>query len=148
MSSGPSRKLMVGVFAAAFVVGFSAYLARPMKILATMWPDTEKPIPSPRVSGDSERLDIDGGAVSGAGGAVVTIKTPPLTYRQSCRDGCDGLRIDYEMPPSGGSAVIVTGADGRTVFEGGTYDDAGVTHRLVEGPDRRLRMDSGAAGSH
>lgn len=96
----------------------------------------------------ARRLDIDGGAVSGAGGAAVTIRTPTLTYRQTCRDGCDGLLIDYEMRPQAGAAVIVTGADGRTVFDGGAYDDAGATHRLAQGADRRLRMDSGAAGSH
>lgn len=68
--------------------------------------------------------------------AVVRVEAPNLVYRQTCRDACDELTIDYDAPPRGGAAVSVSGADRRAVFSGGTYDDAGQTHRLSAGPGR------------
>jgi hypothetical protein len=134
---------MVGVFATAFVVGFAAYLAKPMTVLAGL--SAAGPAMPSKVSGGSGRLEIDGNAVTKAAGAIVTIETPTLAYRQVCRGGCDGLLIDYGLRPQAGAAVTVTGVDGRAVYDGGTYDDAGVARRLSEGPDGRLRMDRAVA---
>ncbi|MGH6997181.1 MAG: hypothetical protein ACREEO_03255 [Phenylobacterium sp.] len=140
MSAETSRAAMWSVLAAAFVAGFGVYWVGPAKILQAVAPGpTFQGLPV-KVSGGSGRLVVEGGAATRAGAAVVRVEAPNLVYRQTCRDTCDELTIDYDAPPQAGAAVSVSGADGRAVFSGGTYDDAGQTHRLSAGADGLLRM--------
>lgn len=83
---------------------------------------------------------VDGAAVSAAGGVVVSLQASGLTYRQACRDGCDALVIDYDAPPQTAMSVTAAAADGRPIFAGGAYDDAGQMRRLTADGSGRLHL--------
>lgn len=92
------------------------------------------------------RVYADGGAVSRAGGAVVSLKADTLSYSQRCVGACDTLLIDFPSFRDGVYTIKVSARDGRSVFDGGAYVDGHMSSRLLAGPDGRLRLDTKLVG--
>lgn len=112
------------------------------QFLPTTAADEFPTMPAAMARGDS-RLDIVGPDVSKAGGAVVTLKSELVTYRQTCLGACDQLLINFIANGEDVYRLSVADAAGRVLFKDEAYVDGHSWDRLSAGRDGRLALQSG-----